>query len=57
MADDHNNDGQTDADLINLNDDQIHAWSEKLGVRDIELQAAVEKVGPRVGDVRRFLSK
>ena len=57
MADDKSDAGKLDADLINLNDDQIGAWSEKIGVSEIELQAAVEKVGPRVDDVRRFLNK
>jgi hypothetical protein len=46
-----------DEDLINLNDDHISEWSAKLGVTENALQAAVEKVGPRVEDVRRFLRK
>jgi Protein of unknown function (DUF3606) len=57
MADDKSKAGEADGDLINLNDDQIRAWSEKIGVSEHELQAAVEKVGPRVEDVRRFLKK
>jgi hypothetical protein len=56
MADESNT-ANVDGDLINLNDDQIGAWSEKIGVSEIELQAAVEKVGPRVEDVRRYLNK
>ncbi len=44
-------------ELINLNDDKIQGWSEKLGVSTNELQAAVEKVGPVIEDVRRFLGK
>jgi hypothetical protein len=57
MADNKSETVQADGDLINLNDDHIRAWSEKIGVSEIELQAAVEKVGPRVEDVRRFLRK
>jgi hypothetical protein len=57
MADDKSETDQADGDLINLDDDQIGGWSQKLGVSEIELQAAVEKVGPRLGDVRRFLRK
>jgi len=49
MADDKNEIGEAHEDLINLNDDQIGAWSEKIGVSRIELPAAVDKVGPRVG--------
>jgi hypothetical protein len=57
MADDKSKAGKPDDDLINLNDEHIRAWSEKIGVSEHELQAAVEKVGPRVEDVRRFLQK
>ena len=57
MTDDQNNTANLDGDLINLNDDQVGGWSKKLGVTESELQAAVEKVGPNVGDVRRFLRK
>jgi hypothetical protein len=57
MADDKSDDGKPDDDLINLNDDRIRGWADKLGVTVNELQVAVEKVGPRVGDVRRFLRK
>jgi hypothetical protein len=57
MADDKSDAGKPDDDLINLNDDHIRGWADKLGVTVNELQVAVEKVGPRVGDVRRFLRK
>jgi hypothetical protein len=45
------------ADLISLNDGDIQSWSDRLGVTETELQAAVEKVSPVVEDVRRFLKK
>jgi hypothetical protein len=57
MADEKSETDEPDSDLINLNDDAIGDWSKKLGVSEHELQAAVEKVGPRVEDVRRFLKK
>jgi hypothetical protein len=57
MADNKSETDKPDSDLVNLNDDAIGGWSKKLGVSEIELQAAVEKVGPRVEDVRRFLRK
>jgi hypothetical protein len=57
MVDDKSETDKPDSDLVNLNDDAIGGWSKKLGVSEIALQAAVEKVGPRVEDVRRFLRK
>jgi hypothetical protein len=35
---------------------EVRAWAEKLGVSIDELTAAMGAVGPKVGDVRRFLS-
>ena len=46
-----------DEALISLNDDQVQGWSDRLGVTVNALQVAVEKVGPKVADVRRFLRK
>ena len=57
MSDDNTKTGEPDRTLISLNDDDIQDWSEKLGVSRHELQVAVEKVGPVVEDVRRFLRK
>ena len=57
-ADDVSKAGGGDGHRIDLTDDNdIHGWSERLGVSALELQAAVEKVGPVVEDVRRFLGK
>ena len=36
---------------------EVRYWSETLGVSRLELQAAVEKIGPMVEDVRQFLRK
>ena len=58
MADDKSKRGPADRSRINLSEDyEVRYWSETLGVSNLELQAAVEKVGPRVEDVRQFLSK
>jgi hypothetical protein len=58
MADDKSKTGPADRSRINLSEDyEVRYWSETLGVSNLELQAAVEKVGPRVEDVRQFLSK
>jgi hypothetical protein len=57
MSDEKAETGKSDSDLICLNDHEIQGWSEKLGVSIHELQVAVEKVGPVVEDVRRFLRK
>ena len=49
---------QVDQERIDLTDDaEIREWSATLGVSKLELQAAVEKVGPVVDDVRHFLGK
>jgi len=57
MADENAKTGKPDPELISLNDHEMPGWCEKLGVSQHELQVAVEKVGPRVEDVRRFLRK
>jgi hypothetical protein len=57
MTEHRSDTANVDGDLINLNDDQIGPWAEMLGVSEIELHAAVEKVGPKVEDVRRFLNQ
>ena len=35
---------------------EVRTWAEKLGVSIDELTAAMGAVGPKVGDVRRFLA-
>ena len=57
MCADNAKTGEPDRNLISLNDGDVQSWSEKLGVTQNELQVAVEKVGPVVEDVRRFLHK
>jgi hypothetical protein len=57
MADNMDN-AEADRSTIDLSDQSdIHDWSRRLGVTELELQAAVEKVGPVAEDVRRFLVK
>jgi hypothetical protein len=58
MSDDKRKTGPADRSRINLSEDyEVRYWSETLGVSNLELQAAVEKVGPMVEDVRQFLRK
>jgi len=58
MADHASKADEGDRHRIDLTEDSdISRWSERLGVSALELQAAVEKVGPVVEDVRRFLLK
>jgi hypothetical protein len=56
MADDKRNPGRPDRDRINMEEDyEVQYWSEKFGVSQEELAAAVEKVGPMASDVKREL--
>jgi hypothetical protein len=58
MADDKSKVAKADRDRINLNEDyEVRYWSDTLGITELELEAVVEKVGPMVEDVRRFLRK
>jgi hypothetical protein len=58
MTDDKSKTGPPDRDRINLTEDyEVRYWSDKFGVSDLELQAAVEKVGPMVKNVSHFLGK
>jgi hypothetical protein len=53
MADDKRNPGRPDRDRINMEEDyEVQYWSEKFGVSQEELAAAVKKVGPMVSDVK-----
>jgi len=58
MADESTKRGGLDVARIGLSeDDEVRYWSKEFGVSELELQAAVEKVGPMAEDVRRFLNK
>ena len=46
-------DERIDAD----DDDDIRRWAQTLGVENVAIIDAVNKVGPRVGDVRRHLDQ
>ena len=49
---------EVDRGRINLSQgDEVRYWSETLGASELEIQAAVEKVGPVADDVRAFLKK
>ena len=54
MADDKANPGRPDRDRINMEEEyEVQYWSEKFGVSQEELTAAVKKVGPMASDVKR----
>jgi hypothetical protein len=56
MADDRSNPGRPDRDRINTEEDyEVQYWSEKFGISQEELAAAVKKVGPMASDVQREL--
>ena len=56
MADDKANPGRPDRDRINMEEAyEVQYWSEKFGVSQEELTAAVKKVGPMASDVKREL--
>jgi hypothetical protein len=58
MSDDRTKRGGQDRSGINLSEDyEIRYWSDELGVTELKLQAAVEKVGPMADDVRQYLKK
>jgi hypothetical protein len=58
MADDKRKTGPADRSHISISEEsEVRYWSQKLGVNRLDLQAAVEKVGPMVDDVRQFLRK
>jgi hypothetical protein len=38
-------------------DDEIRWWAKELGVTNVAILDAVEKVGPRVDDIRRHLDQ
>ena len=50
--------GPSDADRIDISsDDEIRWWARELGVTNVAILDAVEKVGPLVADVRRHLDQ
>ncbi|KQY85083.1 hypothetical protein ASD25_08855 [Brevundimonas sp. Root1423] len=56
MSDDRNRSGGQDRARINLSEAyEVRDWSEKFGVSEARLRAAVGKVGDRAEDVEREL--
>lgn len=56
MTDDKAKAGGQDRARINLSQDyEVRDWSEKFGVSEERLRAAVEKVGNQADDVQREL--
>ena len=39
------------------NDDDIRRWAKTLGVENVAIIDAVRKVGPKLGDVRRYFDE
>lgn len=58
MADDLTNRGPADRARVNINEDhELRYWSEKFGVTENTLKAAVDRVGPMAADVAKALGK
>jgi hypothetical protein len=58
MSDDKNQTGGGDRQRISLSDDyEVRDWSEKYGVSEDRLRAAVGKVGSMADDVERELRR
>lgn len=56
MTDDKTKTGGQDRNRISLDQDyERRDWSQKFGVSDDRLRAAVEQVGNQADDVERFL--
>lgn len=56
MSDDKNQTGNPDRQRISLSEDyEVRDWSQKFGVSEERLRAAVEKVGNQADDVEREL--
>ncbi len=56
MSDDLSNKGMQDRTRINTNEDyEVRYWSEKFGVSQDRLKAAVQKVGNSVSAVEKEL--
>ena len=46
-----------DARIDAQNDGDIARWAKELGTEKLKIADAVKKVGPKVGDVRRYLDQ
>ena len=58
MADDKTKTGKPDRDRVNINEPyEVNFWTNKFGVSDETLKAAVEKVGPMAANVAKELGK
>lgn len=56
MSDDKTNTGNPDRQRISLSGDyEVRDWSQKFGVSEDRLRAAVQKVGNQADDVEREL--
>ena len=56
MSDDKSQTGNPDRQRISLSEDyEVHDWSQKFGVSEERLRAAVAKVGNMANDVEREL--
>lgn len=56
MTDDEAQTGNPDRQRISLSEDyEVRDWSQKFGVSEARLRAAVEQVGNQADDVERFL--
>ena len=58
MADDLKNRGPADRSRVNINEDhELRYWTEKFGVSENALKAAVDRAGPMAADVAKALGK
>lgn len=58
MADDKTKTGNPDRDRINVGEAyELRDWSQRFGVSEGELKAAVQKVGPMAKDVAKALNR
>lgn len=58
MADDLQNRGPADRARVNIHEDhELRYWTEKFGVTENALKAAVDRVGPMAADVAKALGK
>lgn len=56
MSDDKTNTGNPDRQRISLSEDyEVRDWSQKFGVTEDRLRAAVQKVGNQADEVEREL--
>ncbi len=56
MSDNLEDHGPRDRSRIDVSEPwELRYWSSKLGIDEDQLKEAVAKVGPVVGDIRRYL--